>query len=612
MNFDVSLNSLRSESRAIAARCQHLETHPAVAQLALRLRLVQSAGANGEQERPVIAALVGGTGAGKSHLFNALINRPDASPTSGAARLKTKHPVVARRPAEHALLPDFGNAETRYIDTASQWFALVDTPDLDGMALEHNEIAQRVIAAADIIVYVAAPEKHSNNDVLATIREWAGRKRWFFVFNQTDRGGGSIDEKRAAFDQRLREVGFTPDDACRFLVAATEPQRWDFERLRGTLFHERPRDTGAVLAVDAVVGQILHACEPVWMQRVETLAAEVAKKEGEVAELIIERVREGIKRRQMGGRLLPLLRKRVWMAMPGRTPGLLALPVAIHARISSIFSAFQMWRLATAGFSLWRVGLLATMLFQSFRGTMEVRAILDVLDEELAPELSRISTEIRFFLEDRGISVPAETRAAPVEEELQQIASSIPMAGAPLAKIVALLAKGGERHRVARELAPLLNKAIEARAEETATNSVDWLAELANLLPITAVAHACFLIVGSWIAKDWLPGTFYLHAFAIIALSLLPGYLYICLCVARQLRKSDSLKAMLGAVDKLPACGPAQALVMLHVDLDAILSSLHRLSARAQSVRTAINTEFGNSALGATIVRPSANQSAIE
>jgi hypothetical protein len=338
------------------------------------------------------------------------------------------------------------------------------------------------------------------------------------------------------------------------------------------------------------------------MKQVETLAAEVAAKEREVGDLIIKRVSEGIERRQMCERLLPLLRKRIWMAMPGHTPGLLALPVAIHARISSIFSAFQMWRLATAGISLWRVGLLATMLFQSFRGTMEVRGILAVLDEELASELKRIATEIRFFLEDRGLSVPTETHAVPIEEELKQIANSIPMAGAPLARIIGLLVKSGERGRVARELAPLLNAAIDTRAEEAATHSVGWLAAFANLLPITAVAHTCYLIAQSWIAKEWLPGTFYLHALALFALTLLPGYLLICLCVARQLNKRGSLETMLGVVKNLPACGPAQALVLIHADLDAILSSLRLLRARALSVRTAINNEFGGSILGAAKV----------
>lgn len=610
MNFDDSLNALRSESRAVAARCQALATHRAIAQLTLRLQLVQNAGTNSAQDRPVIAALVGGTGVGKSHLFNALIGLPDASPTSSAERLKTKHPVVARQPAEHALLPDFGDPEAQYIGAATPSFSLVDTPDLDGMLHGHPEIAKRVIAAADLIVYVAAPEKHSNNDVLKIIRDWAGRKRWFFVFNQTDRGPGTIDEKRAAFDQRLREIGFAPDDTCRFLVAATEPQRWDFERLRATLFHERPKEATAVFAIDSLVGQILHACEPAWLTQIQTLAAEVVAKKQEIGERIIERVREGIERRQMHERLLPLMRKRIWIALPGRTPGLLVLPVAIHARFSALISTFQLWRLATAGISVWRVGLLVTMLLQSLRGSTEVRSILAALDEELAPELDRMATEVRLFLEDRDLSLPTEAPVLPIEEEMQQIAESIPMAGRPLARIVGLLAKSGERGRVARELAPLLSEAIEARAEEAASRSVNWLAFIGNLLPIAAATHAIFQVVQSWIDKEWLPGVFYLHALAIFILTLMPGYLLICLGVSRQLRKCGSLDVMLGASGRLPACGPNEALVLLSADLEGILSGLRRLRTRALNVRDAINTEFGSATLGATTVESRTHSSA--
>src|SRR4051812_48869880 len=95
MNFDSLLQPLREDARHLATRCHDLESHPAIAQLALRLGQVASS-SEGPYERPVLAALIGGTGVGKSQLFNALIGRPEASPTSSAERLKTKHPVIAR------------------------------------------------------------------------------------------------------------------------------------------------------------------------------------------------------------------------------------------------------------------------------------------------------------------------------------------------------------------------------------------------------------------------------------------------------------------------------------------------------------------------------------
>src|SRR5262249_19823454 len=162
----------------------------------------------------------------------------------------------ARRPAEHALLPDFGVGEVQFVDAATPWLAPADTPDLDGMDLRHREITERVIALADILIFVTNPEKRANFALLETVRAWAGRKRWCFVVNQIDTGEADLDAIREDFDRRLKELDFAPDDACRFLVSALQPERWDFARLRGTLLRERPREAAAALAVDAALGQV--------------------------------------------------------------------------------------------------------------------------------------------------------------------------------------------------------------------------------------------------------------------------------------------------------------------------------------------------------------------
>jgi len=48
-----------------------------------------------ESHRPMMAILLGGTGVGKSTLFNALIQKPDASPVSDSRRCFTSRPYVA-------------------------------------------------------------------------------------------------------------------------------------------------------------------------------------------------------------------------------------------------------------------------------------------------------------------------------------------------------------------------------------------------------------------------------------------------------------------------------------------------------------------------------------
>ncbi len=347
----------------------------------------------------------------------------------------------------------------------------------------------------------------------------------------------------------------------------------------------------------------MHACEPATLARVEALHEEIGQRAETVSRAIIQRVHDAIERRKLAERLVPLLRKQVWIALPSRIGGPLALPVLVHARITALASAFQLWRLTTAGFSLWRLGLLATTLFAALRGSLEVRGLLARIDEELAAPLADMTADVNRFLADRHLHAPAA--AAPNEgspdRELQQAVAAVPGAGAALARVFERLASVGETGRVTRELAPLVTEAIDRRAEEAASRCAGFFVQLFNVLPLAAIVHVAYEIVSTWVQRQWLPGNFYLHATAIFLLTLLPGYLLVCLNVGRQMRRTETLASILAAAEKLPPCGPAQALAALAGDLAAIVAGLRALRARAASVRGAIDVEFGVSEIGARV-----------
>lgn len=599
MKLAPALDPLRSRSRFAAEACRRFATHPLCLQLALRLD--QIADTSLGEERPVVAALLGGTGVGKSHLFNALIGRSEASPTSADKRLKTEHPIVARRPADQALMPDFGDAETRFIDAPLNWFALVDTPDVDGARPAHWETALRVVEQADLIVYVASPEKRADKAVLDRVREWAPRKRWFFVQNMADKYPGIAEQIRADFDEHLRAVGFTPDDTCRFLVSAAQPEGWDFSRLRHTLLSERSRAASNALAIDAVLGQIQHATDPAALATLLALSGQLANRRDELTRTLAERLKEVITNRQLDRKLMPILRQQLWGALPSRVGGPVALPVALHARFSAVASAFQLWRLTTAGFSLWRVGLLLAGLAHSLRGNLELRGVITQLEAELASDLERLDHETRLFLEDRQLVLPPETPAASTEDDLRQLAAAVPVAGEPLARLLGNLLGQGSTSRVAREVAPLLSEAVARRAEEGAGRAVSWVARFCNIFPIAALGHTAWELVTCWMERAWLPGIFYLHALAIFALALLPGYLLVYLGALRQLRRTETLATLLDAAEHLRPCGPAAAVALVAQQLTDLLAELYTLRRQAENSRAAIEAEFGRATLGATL-----------
>lgn len=148
-----------------------------------------------DQGKPLLLAVIGGTGTGKSTLVNRLLG-VDASATS-FRRTFTAGPVaISREPAdvpagwlgvEHVLatpdrLPARGENGTLVViprsalgpqsphETLLSRAVLIDTPDLDGDQPVHHAQADRAFRWAQAILFLVTPEKYQMTELLPYYR----------------------------------------------------------------------------------------------------------------------------------------------------------------------------------------------------------------------------------------------------------------------------------------------------------------------------------------------------------------------------------------------------------------------------------------------------------
>jgi GTP-binding protein EngB required for normal cell division len=135
-----------------------------------------------------VAALAGPTGAGKSTLFNALAG-------SDLARASHRRPTTSAPTA--AVWGDVGDELLDWLEVARRHrlggepdgLVLLDLPDFDSVELSHRAEVERVIALADLMIWVVDPQKYADGVLhehyLRPFAEY--RHVMLVVLNQADR-----------------------------------------------------------------------------------------------------------------------------------------------------------------------------------------------------------------------------------------------------------------------------------------------------------------------------------------------------------------------------------------------------------------------------------------
>jgi len=161
------------------------------AELASARALLRRAGERlGHGIEHTVVALAGATGSGKSSLFNALAEADLSAVAARRPTTSTTHSCSWGRDAS-ALLDWLGVERRHHVPDPDgpDGLVLLDLPDHDSTAPEHRREVDRIVAVADLVVWVVDPQKYADAAIHEQyLRPLAGHGGVLLVaLNQSDR-----------------------------------------------------------------------------------------------------------------------------------------------------------------------------------------------------------------------------------------------------------------------------------------------------------------------------------------------------------------------------------------------------------------------------------------
>jgi energy-coupling factor transporter ATP-binding protein EcfA2 len=185
---------------------------------------------------PILVALVGSTGAGKSTLVNSIVGTQVSN--TGVRRPTTNSPVLACHPddmhwfAENMFLPTLPRVRQEGLarpgrdgmlvlaasERMPKGFALLDTPDIDSVAHSHREFAYQFLDAADLWLFMTSSSRYADAPVWEVLQHARERGAALgIVLSRVPHG--HREELVAHFNAMLDVNGITADR--RFVIPDT-------------------------------------------------------------------------------------------------------------------------------------------------------------------------------------------------------------------------------------------------------------------------------------------------------------------------------------------------------------------------------------------------------
>ena len=218
-----------------------------------------------------VVALAGGTGSGKSSLFNALVGVP-LSPV-GVRRPATEEPIACiwgdagpEDPAAGSLLDWIGVSPRARLsrttmldprpDPELEGLVLLDLPDHDTVRTEQRAVVDRIVDNADLVLWVVDPQKYADAALHERyLSRMAGRDAALaVVMNQLDRIEASTAATLGADLRRLLEQDGLGTAA---VLAASAATGGGLPSLRALLVERVGLRRAAVLRLEAELASVL-------------------------------------------------------------------------------------------------------------------------------------------------------------------------------------------------------------------------------------------------------------------------------------------------------------------------------------------------------------------
>lgn len=492
---------------------------------------------------PALVVMLGGTGVGKSELFNALIDTPGASPSSDTVRCHTSQPFLAIHPLDRAHLPGLPGLEPVLVEGGvPRGVVLADTPDIDGMIERHHGVTRQVLERADLVLFVTDPDRRANLQVLEELRRWAPRKRWLFVLTKADRYPGTIDSIALDFGKRLAETGFTVDRGSLFVVASVRPGDAGIERLRQSVLRPGDENRMPLLRQDAFLRQSAHALAAPLLQpfQEESGRLRALAQQGQARQE--QAYWQALSQPRAADAFARVVKQAAWKELGERSGPFLFPAVWARARMQPLATGWALSR-GLRGGALGVAGALGASALWALRGLSPLRHIAEALGEGFQDTLAAVEHDARRTLEDAGldrIGIAEKTANSDEKKEMP----------AGLGAAVEGFLKQWTLSDLRPELLARVEADVDAAGRESARLATSGLGGwgilvAGNLLVAGMVGWVAWRLGKSWWLDTDLHTSFFLKAAALTVLSFLPGLLLLGWRVTAQVNPRR-LRGLLG------------------------------------------------------------------